>query len=37
MSAMRDGVTLQWLLAPDEVDLVAAVRWQIALYADIPL
>ncbi len=37
VSAMRDGVTLQWLLAPDEVDLVAAVRSQIGLYADIPL
>jgi AcrR family transcriptional regulator len=35
ISAMRDGVTLQWLLAPEEVDLVAAVRSQILLYADV--
>ena len=37
VSAMRDGVTLQWLLAPDQVDLVATVRAQITLYADLEL
>jgi len=37
VSAMRDGVTLQWLLAPDQVDLVAIVRAQIRLYAEVAL
>jgi AcrR family transcriptional regulator len=35
VSAMRDGATMQWLLAPDEVDFVEAVRSQILLYADV--
>ena len=37
VSAMRDGATLQWLLAPDQVDLVGTVRAQIELYADLEL
>lgn len=37
VSALRDGVTLQWLLAPAEVDLVEAVRSQLLLYVDVDL
>jgi AcrR family transcriptional regulator len=37
ITAMRDGATLQWLLAPDQVDLVAVVRSQISLYADVAI
>ena len=37
ISAMRDGATMQWLLAPDEVDFVETVRSQILLYADLDL
>ena len=37
VSALRDGVTLQWLLAPNQVDLVEAVRSQLLLYVDVDL
>ncbi|WP_375424028.1 TetR/AcrR family transcriptional regulator [uncultured Friedmanniella sp.] len=37
VSALRDGVTLQWLLAPSQVDLVEAVRSQLQLCVDVDL
>jgi hypothetical protein len=35
LSAVRDGLTLQFLLDPDAVDFAAEVRAHLALYADI--
>ncbi|WP_172804004.1 TetR/AcrR family transcriptional regulator [Auraticoccus monumenti] len=35
LSAVREGLTLQFLLEPDAVDLAAEVRAHLALYADI--
>lgn len=37
VTAMRDGVTLQWLLDPGEVDLIDSIRSQILRYADVVL
>jgi AcrR family transcriptional regulator len=37
VSAMRDGTTLQWLLAPDEIDFVETIRSQLLMYADVRL
>jgi AcrR family transcriptional regulator len=34
---LRDGANLQWLLAPDQLDLVAIVKSQARLYVDIEL
>lgn len=35
--AARDGIHVQWLMAPDEVDLVAEVRHSFAPYVDLAL
>ncbi|WNM24777.1 TetR/AcrR family transcriptional regulator [Demequina capsici] len=37
IAGLRDGLDPQWLLDPDSVDLVAAVRDQLRRYADIGL
>jgi AcrR family transcriptional regulator len=37
VTAMRDGVTLQWLLAPTQVDFIGSIRSQIQIYADVDL
>ena len=37
VSALRDGLNLQWLLAPDEVDLVATIRGSFLPYVDLDL
>jgi hypothetical protein len=37
VSALRDGLNLQWLLAPDEVDMVATIRGSFLPYVDLDL
>ncbi len=37
VSALRDGVNLQWLLAPDEVDRVGTIRASFAPYVKLDL
>lgn len=37
ISAMRDGTTLQWLLARDRIDFAGTIRAQILAYVDIDL
>ncbi|PRY06446.1 TetR/AcrR family transcriptional regulator [Kineococcus rhizosphaerae] len=37
IASMREGLNQHWLLAPDEVDLVAAVTEQLQQYTDLPL
>ncbi|WP_432506118.1 TetR/AcrR family transcriptional regulator [Kineococcus arenarius] len=37
VASMREGLNQHWLLAPDQVDLVASVRAQLQLYTDLPL
>jgi hypothetical protein len=34
-AALRDGLNLEWLLAPDEIDLPAAIRSHYRLYVDL--
>lgn len=35
VSAMRDGVHLQWLVAPDEIELAEVIRSQFEVYVDL--
>lgn len=35
VSAMRDGLHLQWLLAPDELNLAETIRSQFRMYVDL--
>jgi AcrR family transcriptional regulator len=37
VAALRDGLNLQWLLAPSEIGLVDAIRAQFALFVDVDL
>lgn len=37
VSALRDGLNLQWLLAPHEVDMVATIRGSFLPYVDLDL
>ncbi len=37
VSALRDGLNYQWLMAPDEVDRVATIRASFAPYVDLAL
>ncbi len=36
-AALRDGLNLQWLLAPDSIDLPGAIRSHYLLYVDLEL
>ena len=37
VSALRDGLNLQWLLSPDQVDFVATIRGSFRPYVDLDL